>query len=54
MGYLQSDDPDSFLKVLSLKDYGTQISYRQNIAPTDLAKTHWFKEQIASIINKKG
>jgi predicted ATPase len=54
LDYLQSDDPNSFLKVLSLKDYGRQVSYRQNIPPTDLAKTNWFKEQIASIINKKG
>jgi energy-coupling factor transporter ATP-binding protein EcfA2 len=53
ISYLQSDVPDEFLKVMSLKDYGKQIPYRQNISPTDLAKTEWFKKQISLIKRKK-
>lgn len=44
--FLDSDDFEKFYIYFSMKDYGKNISYRQNIDPTLLAKTKWFQTQI--------
>lgn len=48
--YLNSDIFNDFYKVFPMKDYATQLSERQHISKTDLAKTKWFRQQIESII----
>jgi AAA15 family ATPase/GTPase len=48
--YLDSDDFETFYKVFPMKDYATQLKERQNISPSALAKTNWFKSQIENII----
>ncbi|HUZ58363.1 MAG TPA: AAA family ATPase [Hanamia sp.] len=50
-GYLNSNDFDTYYKVLPMKTYCTQLPRRQNIAKSDLAKTTWFKERIEELIN---
>lgn len=51
---LESNDFDTFYKHIPMKSYLTQISIRNSLPKIELSKTNWFKEQIASIINKKG
>lgn len=48
--YLESDDFETFYKVLPMKDYCKQIPARQNISKIELSTTKWFKEQIKNII----
>jgi AAA15 family ATPase/GTPase len=48
--YLDSGDFETFYKVFPMKDYATQLKERQNISPSALAKTNWFKTQIENII----
>ncbi len=47
-----SEDFETFYKVFPAKDYGKQIPERQNLNPTDLAKTDWFKTNIAAVLTK--
>ena len=47
---LQSDDFETFYKVLPMKDYCTQLEERQNLYKRELAKTDWFKKQIEAIV----
>lgn len=49
---LASDDFETFYKVFPAKDYGTQLPERQNIPKDHLAKTQWFRRQIAQAIGK--
>ena len=49
-GYINSDDLETFYKVLPMKTYCTQIPQRQNISKTDLCKTAWFREQILAAL----
>ncbi len=48
--YLDSKNFEVFYKVFPMKDYATQLKERQNISPSELAKTNWFKTQIENII----
>jgi hypothetical protein len=47
---LDTDDFESFYVFFSMKDYCKNISFRQNLDPTLLAKTKWFQHQIELII----
>lgn len=49
---IESFDLETFYKVFPAKDYGKQIQERQNLNPTDLAKTNWFKTKIEEILTK--
>ncbi len=49
---IESPDFETFYKVFPAKDYGKQIQERQNLNKNDLAKTNWFKTQIAAILTK--
>jgi AAA15 family ATPase/GTPase len=49
--YLNSNELEIFYKVLQMKIYCTQVPQRQNIAKADLAKTDWFKHQIAKLLS---
>jgi len=49
---IESDDFETFYKVFPAKDYGKQIIQRQNLNPTDLAKTIWFKSKIEEALTK--
>lgn len=49
---LNSDDFETFYKVLPAKAYGTKIKERQNINKADLAKTEWFKAKIEEVLQK--
>lgn len=51
--YLNSQDFETFYKVLSMKDYATNLSQRQNIAKSHLARTHWFKTKFKEILKTK-
>jgi predicted ATPase len=48
--YLQSNDLETFYKAFPMKSYATQLTYRQNVAKTELAKTDWFKEQVKKVL----
>ena len=48
--YLNSENFEQYFKVFPMKDYATQLKERQNISPSELAKTNWFKTQIENII----
>jgi hypothetical protein len=50
LGLLKSDVFEEFYKVFPAKDYGTKIEERQNIAPSALISTNWFKQQIENTI----
>lgn len=50
-GYLNSNDFDTYYKALPMKSYCTQLSQRQNIPKSDLAKTQWFKNKIEELLN---
>ena len=50
--YLNSDELEIFYKSLPMKTYCTHLVQRQNIPKSDLVKTHWFKHQIESILDK--
>ena len=52
-GYLSSNDFETYYKSLPMKSYCTQLSQRQNISKSDLAKTTWFKVQIEELLNRK-
>ena len=52
-GYLSSNDFETYYKSLPMKSYCTQLSQRQNISKSDLAKTTWFKVQIEEFLNRK-
>jgi hypothetical protein len=43
---LESNELEVFYKSLPMKTYCKQIPERQNIKPSDLAKTQWFKKKI--------
>lgn len=47
---LQSYAFESFYPFLPMKDYCTNLTQRQNIAKTALAKTVWFKNQIDALL----
>ena len=47
---LKSPDFDTFYRVLPAKDIGKTIPERVNLNKQALGQTHWFKEQIKSII----
>ena len=49
-GYLNSKVFEDYYKSFSMKDNCKALSERQNINPTDLSKTNWFKTQIENII----
>ena len=49
---IESDDFETFYKVFPAKDYGKQIPERQNLNPTELAKTSWFKSRITEVLTK--
>ncbi|MBI1227108.1 MAG: AAA family ATPase [Bacteroidetes bacterium] len=49
--YLRSDDFETFYKVFPMKNNATQLPQRQNIPPSDLTKTTWFKEQIQRLVD---
>ncbi|MCW1967150.1 MAG: AAA family ATPase [Anaerolineae bacterium] len=49
--YLDSDDFETFYKVLSMKTYCRQLPQRQNLRKSDLAKTSWFKYQIMKVLD---
>lgn len=49
-GYLESDDFETFYKILPMKMYATQLEERKNISKTELAKTKWFKNQIVNLL----
>jgi AAA15 family ATPase/GTPase len=48
--YLNSNDLEVFYKAFQIKIYATQVLQRQNIAKSDLARTHWFKQQMEKIL----
>ena len=47
---LNSKAFEDYYKSFSMKDNCKALSERQNINPTDLSKTKWFKTQIENII----
>lgn len=47
---LDSNSLEDFYKVLPMKDNCTHLSQRQNIRPSDLAKTVWFRSQVLQLI----
>jgi AAA15 family ATPase/GTPase len=49
-GYLNSNDFDTYYKVLPMKTYCTQLQQRQNISKSDLAKTRWFKSRMEELL----
>ncbi|WP_299290955.1 AAA family ATPase [uncultured Mucilaginibacter sp.] len=49
---IESADFETFYKVFPAKDYGKQIRERQNLNPSDLAKTNWFKTKIEEVLTK--
>lgn len=50
---LSSEDFETFYKSLPMKSFCTNIKERQNIRPSDLAKTKWFKNQIKALLESK-
>ena len=48
--YLDSNIFEDFYKSFSMKDFCKSLDERQNISPTELSKTNWFKTQIEKII----
>ena len=48
--YLESNDFETFYKVLPMKEYCKQILARQNISKIELSKTVWFKEQLKNLL----
>jgi hypothetical protein len=49
-GYLNSNDFETYYKVLPMKSYCTQLPQRQNIAKSDLAKTNWFRTAMNQLL----
>jgi hypothetical protein len=49
---LLSPQFDTLYKVLPAKDYGTTLPQRQNPDPRGLAKTQWFRAQVAQAIGQ--
>lgn len=49
---LLSSDFETFYKVYNAKEYGKNITARQNINRLDLTKTNWFKSQIEKAIGE--
>lgn len=49
VGYLKSDDFETFYKSFSIKEYGKHLQERNN-PPSELAQTIWFRKQIELII----
>ncbi|MFN0036692.1 MAG: AAA family ATPase [Saprospiraceae bacterium] len=47
---LKSDDFETFYSVFPAKDYGRNLSERQNLDRLQLAKTKWFRQQIVESI----
>ncbi len=52
-GYLNSNDFETYYKVLPMKSYCTQLPQRQNIAKSDLAKTSWFKVAMSQLLGSE-
>lgn len=50
LGYLNSNDLETFYKSLPMKTYCTNLKDRQNISKTDLVKTEWFKGKIVALL----
>lgn len=50
---LNSDDFETYYKVLPMKSYCTHLPQRQNIPKTELAKTAWFKTKIMEVLQIK-
>ncbi|MDM8560708.1 AAA family ATPase [Candidatus Parabeggiatoa sp. HSG14] len=46
---LQSNDFETFYPVFPAKDYGKDLSERQNLNKNQLSQTQWFKKQVQSI-----
>jgi len=51
--YLYSNKFETFYKSLPMKSYCTQLSQRQNIPKSDLAKTKWFKSKMEKLLNMR-
>ncbi|MEP7318109.1 MAG: AAA family ATPase [Panacibacter sp.] len=47
---LRSDDFETFYKIFPAKDFGKDLSQRQNLSKIEIAKTTWFKLQIEKLI----
>ncbi|MDX2246021.1 MAG: AAA family ATPase [Bacteroidia bacterium] len=48
---LESEDFETFFKVLSAKDHGKTLPERQNLSRAELARTRWFRQKIEKSIN---
>ncbi len=47
---LQSEDFETCYKVFPMKDYAKHLPARVNVNPMALAKTNWFKTEIAKLL----
>jgi hypothetical protein len=48
--YLNSDEFETWYKVLPMKSYCTQLAERQHVSREELAKTKWFKSKIEEVL----
>ncbi len=48
--YLNSNNFADYYKILPMKTYCTHLPQRQNIRPSDLARTEWFKQTISNLL----
>jgi predicted ATPase len=48
---LDSDEFEQFYKIFPAKEYGTTISFRQNIPKKELERTNWFRNKIEEVIS---
>lgn len=51
--YLNSNDFETFYKVLPMKSYCTNLPQRQNISKIELSKTSWFSEKIKTLLTTR-
>jgi len=47
---IESNDFEVFYPSLPMKDFSSQLNQRQSIPKSELAKTTWFNERIAEIL----
>lgn len=52
--YLNSNDFETYYKVLPMKSYCTQMEQRQHIPKKELARTDWFKSQMRNLLDLDG
>ncbi len=50
---LNNQDFETYYPFLPMKKYCTQIPQRQNIDPSSLAKTQWFKQKMTDLLHSK-